>query len=408
MHKLLPTVKNYAWGASGEHSLVKDIYVTNVMMLDGTTEQLHKINTEKNWAEIWAGTHPSGMAHGLSGQPLTELVHGELSFLFKILSIEKCLSIQTHPDKIWAQRLHLRDPTNYPDPHPKPEMAIAIDYLEAFSGYLGPDELHQVLAAYPTFHTALRKTFPGLDGPDTKDHPAYLRSLLQHLLSLDTPTLKHLTDLLLDDSKSAPHTQPRNQIIHRVFSQFSYDVGLLVSLTLRIIRLAPLEYIALDAGVPHAYLSGNVLECMAPSDNVIRLGLTPKHKDVTAFMETFEYKSNAGGKMKPREKRYKDTNLTVLEYPNSFGEYFSFFVLTKTSQGAADESQTTWEIHATSPTVIFNLGEAVDVNEELVRRFDFFLAEPGRLDVEAEEDDVRLVIVGKDLQVRPAAHPHPK
>lgn len=37
-----------------------------------------------------------------------------------------------------------------------------------------------------------------------------------------------------------------------------------------------LQAIYLAANVPHAYVSGELVECMATSDNVIRAGLTPK------------------------------------------------------------------------------------------------------------------------------------
>ena len=36
------------------------------------------------------------------------------------------------------------------------------------------------------------------------------------------------------------------------------------------------QAIYLGANVPHAYISGEIVECMATSDNVIRAGLTPK------------------------------------------------------------------------------------------------------------------------------------
>ncbi len=36
------------------------------------------------------------------------------------------------------------------------------------------------------------------------------------------------------------------------------------------------QAIYLAANVPHAYVSGELVECMATSDNVIRAGLTPK------------------------------------------------------------------------------------------------------------------------------------
>lgn len=36
----------------------------------------------------------------------------------------------------------------------------------------------------------------------------------------------------------------------------------------------------MNSNEPHAYISGNCIECMANSDNVVRAGLTPKYKDV--------------------------------------------------------------------------------------------------------------------------------
>jgi Phosphomannose isomerase type I len=44
------------------------------------------------------------------------------------------------------------------------------------------------------------------------------------------------------------------------------------------VQLAPGEAIYLAANEPHAYISGELVECMATSDNVIRAGLTPKFR----------------------------------------------------------------------------------------------------------------------------------
>lgn len=76
------------------------------------------------------GTHPSNPSKDVStGRTLAELIqdnnalmttgvharYGEkLPFLFKVLSIQKALSIQAHPDKKLAERLHAEDPRNYP------------------------------------------------------------------------------------------------------------------------------------------------------------------------------------------------------------------------------------------------------------------------------------------------------
>jgi mannose-6-phosphate isomerase len=42
---------------------------------------------------------------------------GVLPFLFKVLSIDKALSIQTHPDKATAEKLHAEQPHIYKGAH---------------------------------------------------------------------------------------------------------------------------------------------------------------------------------------------------------------------------------------------------------------------------------------------------
>ena len=48
----------------------------------------------------------------------------QLPFLFKVLSVNKSLSIQAHPTKEHAKTLHSQYPDRYPDPNHKPELAI--------------------------------------------------------------------------------------------------------------------------------------------------------------------------------------------------------------------------------------------------------------------------------------------
>lgn len=82
------------------------------------------------------GTHPSSpsrllssedvsLASHLAGHPeligskvLTRFANegsndGNLPFLFKVLAIQKALSIQTHPDKATAEKLHKEKPNVY-------------------------------------------------------------------------------------------------------------------------------------------------------------------------------------------------------------------------------------------------------------------------------------------------------
>ena len=84
------------------------------------------------------GTHPSGPSY-VAGTDITLAKHlaahpelmgeqvvsrfrdagaedGNLPFLFKVLAIEKALSIQTHPDKKMAEALHKEKPNVYKGP----------------------------------------------------------------------------------------------------------------------------------------------------------------------------------------------------------------------------------------------------------------------------------------------------
>ena len=88
------------------------------------------IESEKPYAELWMGTHPSLPSkdvetrrtlldmvqdnQALMSQEISERYGQKLPFLFKVLSIRKALSIQAHPNKKLAERLHAKDPKNYP------------------------------------------------------------------------------------------------------------------------------------------------------------------------------------------------------------------------------------------------------------------------------------------------------
>lgn len=71
---------------------------------------------------------------------------------------------------------------------------------------------------------------------------------------------------------------------------FPNDIGSLSIFFLNILQLKPGDAIFLAANEPHAYLSGDCIECMACSDNVIRAGLTPKFKDVETLLEMLDFR----------------------------------------------------------------------------------------------------------------------
>ena len=112
------------------------------------------------------GTHPSNPSKDLTtGRTLLDLVQDnqalmspaiskryqqKLPFLFKVLSINKALSIQAHPNKKLAEQLHARDSKNYPDDNHKPEMTIAITPFDGLCGFRPLAEITHFLQTVPS------------------------------------------------------------------------------------------------------------------------------------------------------------------------------------------------------------------------------------------------------------------
>lgn len=71
--------------------------------------------------------------------------------------------------------------------------------------------------------------------------------------------------------------------------QYPNDVGVLAALLFNHLKLNPGEALYIGANEPHAYLTGECVECMAASDNVVRAGLTPKYMDVKILCSMLTY-----------------------------------------------------------------------------------------------------------------------
>jgi len=69
----------------------------------------------------------------------------DIPFLFKVLSVEKALSIQAHPNKSQAEILHSTRGDLYKDPNHKPEMAIALTPFEMLCGFRSMDQIVEFL-----------------------------------------------------------------------------------------------------------------------------------------------------------------------------------------------------------------------------------------------------------------------
>lgn len=82
----------------------------------------------------------------------------------------------------------------------------------------------------------------------------------------------------------------KEQVVLRLESQYPNDVGVIAAFFLNYVKLKCGEALYVGPNEPHAYLSGECVECMATSDNVIRAGLTPKHRDVRTLLSMLKYR----------------------------------------------------------------------------------------------------------------------
>jgi mannose-6-phosphate isomerase len=224
----------------------------------------------------------------------------ELPFLFKVLSIRKALSIQAHPDKTLAKQLHARSPQHYPDANHKPEMAIAMSTpMEALIGFRPLAEIVGFLDSVPEFsavvgaeaHASLKRAVSSASMTAGMKKEA-LKRVFANVMTCDASSVAtHLCALMKRVTHVASHGDEPTamSVLQRLYSQFPDDVGCFCVFLLNYACLREGDAIFLAANVPHAYLSGNIVECMATSDNVVRAGLTPKFKDVQVLCDMLTY-----------------------------------------------------------------------------------------------------------------------
>lgn len=307
LFQLYCQAQTYDWGKKGSSSLVAQFSETNPDF---------KLDESTPYAELWMGSHPkapSVAATGsLKGQNLREIIKshpevlgsvtsygkdGDLPFLFKILSIGKALSIQAHPDKSLGAQLRARDPKNYPDDNHKPEMAIALTDFEGFCGFRPPAEIAQFLKTVPEFSELCGEAadkFVAASGSKEA-----LKGLFEAVMTAPDDKVETLAAKLVkraaDEGEKFAGGEPAGgkplaDLIVRLNEQFPNDIGLFCGgLMLNYCILKIGEAMFLRAKDPHAYISGNIIECMAASDNVVRAGFTPKFKDVSTLVSMLTY-----------------------------------------------------------------------------------------------------------------------
>ncbi|KAI4224170.1 MAG: hypothetical protein L6R36_004863 [Xanthoria steineri] len=344
-------VNSYEWGKVGKESAAAK-YAT------ATDANQFTIENEKPYAELWMGTHPSLPSKDVeTRRSLLDLIqdnkalmstevsekYGEkLPFLFKVLSIRKALSIQAHPNKKLAEELHRKDPKNYPDDNHKPEMTIAVTPFDGLCGFRPLKEITHFLATVPSlrelvgegaakeFEEAVSGRETSGSAEETQRNKKALQAIFSALMTKDkSAVLAAAKELVASAEKEGENFAggggPANggkelaDLVIRLNGQFEGDIGLFVLFYLNYVKLEVGEAMFLKADDIHAYLSGDIIECMASSDNVVRAGFTPKFQDIPTLtsMLTYSYAPISDQKMNPADYPYVTLNRTAYSSSSS-------------------------------------------------------------------------------------------
>ncbi|XP_050423282.1 mannose-6-phosphate isomerase isoform X2 [Adelges cooleyi] len=294
------SIQKYYWGKKGMES-----EVSRLSLAGG---HIDSVDEQQTYAELWMGTLDKGMAKvKANGQDLKCWLDvnlealgdasrakfgNNLPFLLKVLSINSALSIQVHPDKECAAKLHKKFPELYQDSNHKPEIAIALSDFEALCGFRPYTEIKIFLEEIPEFKVIIGSDLIDQFKKNNSDDQTLIKHIFYKLMTTDKDIIKQ--SIIYHKNKLKELEIAQKEIyLEKLFCQldcwYPGDVGCFCIYFLNYIKLSPGQAIYLDANVPHAYINGDCIECMACSDNVIRAGLTTKFIDVKTLCETMNY-----------------------------------------------------------------------------------------------------------------------
>eukprot|EP00069_Balaena_mysticetus_P013652 bmy_01497T0 len=353
-------VQQYAWGKMGSNS--------EVARLLASSDPLAQISEDKPYAELWMGTHPRGDAKILDnsilqktlgqwiaenqdclGSKVKDTFNGKLPFLFKVLSVETALSIQAHPNKELAEKLHLQAPQHYPDANHKPEMAIALTPFQGLCGFRPVEEIVTFLTKVPEFQfligdnaaTQLKQSL----SRDSQAVAFALRSCFSHLMKSEKKVVVEQLNLLvkrISQQVAAGNNMEDiyGELLLQLHQQYPGDIGCFAIYFLNLLTLKPGEAMFLEANGAHGTqvrrprpgepnskasfislphdncLSPDCVECMACSDNTVRAGLTPKFIDVPTLCEMLSYiPSPSQDRLFPPAWSQEDPYLSIYDPP---------------------------------------------------------------------------------------------
>jgi len=230
-------------------------------------------------------------------------IYGRLPYLFKVLDVDKMLSIQVHPTKDSAEKGFENENKmgipitannrNFKDRNHKPELMVALSDFWLLHGFLERKKLIKNLEETKELHFLL-KTFQENDYFELyKKVMEFTQAEVNEILN---PLVKRILPQYLNNElqKYSPDFWASKALEN---NSVNIDRGIFSIYFFNILNLSKGEAIFQGAGLPHAYLEGKNMELMANSDNVLRGGLTSKHIDIVELL---------------KNTRFEETNPTIL------------------------------------------------------------------------------------------------
>lgn len=249
-------------------------------------------------------------------------------------------------------------------------MAIGLTKFEALVGFRQISEIQRNLDKFPELKSILDpkavQDFKNTSDSDQEsERKDKLKSLFSNLMNLKDDMVKSALSGMISRIKGAQ--TGLESLLNRVHEQYPGDIGVFCLLFLNYVSLESGQAIFLAANEPHAYLSGDCVECMATSDNVVRSGLTPKFKDVETLVRMLTY--NHG----PVEKLVLSGSIYG-KYSLLYDPPIAEFAVIKTSlKGGEVESMKGFK----GPSILIVTQGSGSMNEEILEEGDVFFIGAG-------------------------------
>jgi len=191
-------------------------------------------------------------------------------------------------------------------------MAVSLTQFEGMCGFRQISEIKANIAHFPELKNVLGDEVSSQflddkvdDNSDEESKRNALKDLFRNFLECSdeitnaeiNKLISRLSNLASDEGDASANPVPVNedhayvqQLILRLHVDYPDDRGVLCPLLLNCVRLGPGGAFFMGPNEPHAYISGDIVECMALSDNTVRAGLTPKFKDVETLCAMLHYR----------------------------------------------------------------------------------------------------------------------